>query len=362
MKRHRKIPGTGLAFLDVMSCGLGAVILILMLVKTDTQRPDPRDPPEDTVNVEELTQTLEDLTRQAETLQAQLTQTTDSTAEAEEAKSKLAESLASLEGSLKAQGKAQEEIQAQIESLKEAIEQAPPAQAQDVLDSPVGGEENYLIGLKVEGRRIVLLVDVSASMTDDLLIDIIQRKTGSEADKKAGPKWLRTQAVVKWLLARLPRDSEVSLVAFNDTARHLGSTTWTAAGDKAGLEELVSDLAAVVPTGPTNLQRGLEEVAGLQADRLYVVTDGLPTQGTSNFKSLNPFAACNSLIGSSDTITGDCRVKLFAHSLKETGFTKGPPANVVLLPLEGDPQAAPAFWSWAANTGGLMIAPAESWP
>jgi hypothetical protein len=41
---------------------------------------------------------------------------------------------------------------------------------------------------------------------------------------------------------------------------------------------------------------------------------------------------------------------------------KGVKVNVILLPIEGDPQASPEFWNWTASTGGLLISPAESWP
>ena len=49
-----------------------------------------------------------------------------------------------------------------------------------------GGEEDYLLGLKVEGRRIAILIDRSASMTDERLIDIIRRKVRTDAEKRAG--------------------------------------------------------------------------------------------------------------------------------------------------------------------------------
>ncbi len=35
MRRYRKSEGFNLAFLDIMSCGLGAVVLVFMLVKHD---------------------------------------------------------------------------------------------------------------------------------------------------------------------------------------------------------------------------------------------------------------------------------------------------------------------------------------
>jgi hypothetical protein len=56
-----------------------------------------------------------------------------------------------------------------------------------------GGEENYLMGIKVAGRHIAVLFDSSASMTDEMLLDIIKRKNDSVENKKRGPKWLRTK-------------------------------------------------------------------------------------------------------------------------------------------------------------------------
>jgi hypothetical protein len=38
------------------------------------------------------------------------------------------------------------------------------------------------------------------------------------------------------------------------------------------------------------------------------------------------------------------------------------PVNIILFAMEGDPQAAPAFWVLALRTGGSMLAPSEDWP
>jgi hypothetical protein len=40
----------------------------------------------------------------------------------------------------------------------------------------------------------------------------------------------------------------------------------------------------------------------------------------------------------------------------------GVPVNVILFAMEGDPQAAPAYWVLALRTGGSMLAPSEDWP
>ncbi|USG61907.1 VWA domain-containing protein [Sneathiella marina] len=254
--------------------------------------------------------------------------------------------------------------QAQLQSLKTEIENAPPAQKEDVIQSDKGQEENYLLGLKVEGKRIVLLVDMSASMTDEKLIDIIVRKSGSDGDKKKGPKWLRTKRIVEWLLARLPKDSEAVVIGFSDKSEKIGPQNWFSATNPAAITQVMSSLNGLIPTASTNLQQGLKTAASLSpaATNYYVVTDGLPTAGTSNYASLNPFSSCNSLLGKANKISGECRVKLFRQTINETAPKSGQPVNVILLPLEGDPLAAPEYWDWTYSTGGLLISPAESWP
>lgn len=39
MRKHRKSEGFNLAFLDIMACGLGAVVLVFMLVKHNVTEP-----------------------------------------------------------------------------------------------------------------------------------------------------------------------------------------------------------------------------------------------------------------------------------------------------------------------------------
>ncbi|MDT8311820.1 MAG: VWA domain-containing protein, partial [Methylophaga sp.] len=111
----------------------------------------------------------------------------------------------------------------------------------------------------------------------------------------------------------------------------------------------------------TNLQKGLNAINKFAPSNLYVITDGLPTKGESQYRSLNPFAKCNSLTGNAQTISGDCRKRLFQQTVQESN-RQGTQVDVILLPLEGDPDAVNQYWLWAASTGGLLISPASNWP
>ncbi len=334
-----------------MSCGLGAVILVLMLVKLDT----------DAVSAES-DRLREDLARLEATetnLSARITELLkDKAVSAEEVAARAAE-LARLEAALdREQAKLAASEQA-ARALEETITAIEEPEQPDVIETAPTGSETYIVGLRVEGARIGLLVDASASMTDELLIDVIRRKNMAAAQKQAGPKWARAKRVVNWFLARAPETSEVRAVAFSDKAVPLGNPV---RGDNAaGLGRVLGALDAVVPSGPTNLAAGLAALAAFKPTDVYIVTDGLPTAGSGGYRSLNPFSDCSALWGGSTSISGECRVRLLRHTIGNAGLGRAR-VNVVLLPIEGDPQAAHEFWQWTAATDGILISPAASWP
>jgi hypothetical protein len=77
-----------------------------------------------------------------------------------------------------------------------------------------------------------------------------------------------------------------------------------------------------------------------------VITDGLPTQGKA--------VAAHKLIDS------DARVRFFNEAV--TQLPQHVPIDSVLLPMQGDPEAAHAFWHLARTSDGSVIMPAKDWP
>ncbi|MFW2368365.1 MAG: VWA domain-containing protein [Desulforhopalus sp.] len=353
MRKRRQSEGFNLAFLDIMACGLGAVVLVFMLVKHNVSNP--------AVEVDLLAGDLRQLELQQDALQQVLDDLRESSQFDFDKTASIKAELVQLRKSLAQKERSLKEKKDLIEALKQDISATPVAAKEDLLEDDRGGEEDYLMGLKVEGSRIVLLVDSSSSMTDETLIEIIKRKNGPDMSKKQGPKWLRTRKIVRWFLARTPRTSRVAVVYFNDSVKSKSRGNWSPAGDAATLKTLYSELDAIVPTGGTNLQKGLKAAAKYGPTDLYVITDGLPTVGDSRYGGLNPFASCSSLLGKSSTISGECRVKLFRQTVQDSSPQQST-INVVLLPIEGDPDAVNEFWHWAAPTGGLVISPAANWP
>lgn len=353
MRRQRKAEGFNLAFLDIMACGLGAVVLVFMLVKHHVVE---IDAPQSELLKADIIQ-LEIEAQELATILEKLLEASNSDAEKIAA---LKAEIARLEQSMKEKGLSLSTKKEQLAALKNNIKNKPIAKKEDVIEDDRGGEENYLMGLKVEGRRIMILVDASASMTDEKLIDVIRRKNGTKKEKKAGPKWQRTRKTVRWLLARVPKTSQVAVVVFNETVKTLGSGYFDARNTGL-LKTVYSQMDDVVPTGGTNLEKGLKKAKLMTPTDLYLITDGLPTKGESRYAGLNPFANCSSLLGRSGTISGECRVKLFRKTIKDSS-PRATTVNVILFPIEGDPDAANEFWVWAATSGGMVISPALNWP
>lgn len=356
MFKRRKEEGFNLAFLDVMACGLGAVILILILVKFNSNTDVPVE------ELERLQQELAALQDESSELAQSLSEEEQETA----AKSATLEAIKQRIEQLKIQqqetSSALKDQIAVVADLDNAIAAIAPQTADDLLKTPQTKEESYLLGLKVEGKRIGILLDTSASMTEEALIDIIRRKVGTDSDKRQGKKWQRTLRIARWLLARLPESSHFSVVTFNNEASSLGKQAANKANDTDDLQAVLGDINRLTPTNGTNLENALKTIARdfPHMTDLYIVTDGLPTlvRSTSGFPQTRK---CKPIEGLQTTITGDCRMETFAHTLR-TNPLAGVRTNIILLPLEGDPIAPGAYWSWAERTKGTFIAPARTWP
>ena len=360
MRARRREPGSLIAFLDVMACGLGAAILLFLIVKHHTEAAVEPDTAERAATEEQaltalreeaqtLAERIERALRERESRRAQeIREAASGESEEDAARARLAEIERDIE-----------RAQARNAALRERVESIEPRQTTDVIEDVRGGEEDYLLGLKVEGRRIAILIDRSASMTDERLIDIIARKVRTDAEKRKGPKWRRTLRTARWLLHRLPAGSEVAVIAFNDEAKMLRGGSWADGRDRATLQALFDELGRLVPTGATNLEAGLRALGRLspEATDIYVVTDGLPTRSHS---SPGLLSGCSK--NPTGKVSGECRKLLFAASLRHSAPPPGRKVHVILLPLEGDPEAAPAFWSWTAQAGGLLLTPARGWP
>ena len=355
MRRTRRNHGSALAFLDVMACGLGVAILLFLIVKHNIGSSEAESSQHETE--ENRVELLAQLNEQKDQLGRELAFAEQQNRLRREQSNQLSE--------IEAKQTILADLNRQIESekarktkLEQEIVSTQPRRSTDVFEDSHLGEEKYLLGLEVKGSHIAILIDRSASMTDDLLIEIISRKIRSDSEKKEGPKWKRTLRTVKWLLNRVPEKSSVIAVVFNDRARILNGGHWATGRDGNALQGIVDEVNQLVPTGATNLEaalRTLKTVSPPPSD-IYVITDGLPT------KSLSSPILLSKCRNKAAVVSGECRRAYFQRSLSSAAPSKGRKVNVILLPLEGDPEAAPEYWAWTAKTGGLLLIPSANWP
>lgn len=214
------------------------------------------------------------------------------------------------------------------------------------------GDRQYLTGLRLGGQRIVILVDVSASMLDETVVNVLRMRNMSDTRKMLSEKWRRAQSTVEWLAAQLPAESEFQIYAFNTQAWPLVSGSegkWLKVNDPESLTEAITALRKIVPKDGTSLENVFIAMSALnpRPDNVILLTDGLPTQSTSA-----PVMR--------KTVDGDGRLRLFERAFSK--YPRGVPLNVILMPMEGDPSAPSAYWLAARNTGGSFISPSKDWP
>ncbi len=348
-RSRREAPGFNLAFLDIMSCGLGAVILIFLLMKHNADRFTPA--------AETLESDLSTATQQSAALEEELQ---NLVAIQDEGRKKAGHLRAAVNASEVELDKLEAENQNK-QGVGKKLQKAATTltQKQKSAPIPIQGKavEQYIIGMSVEGRRIAILLDTSASMTDENLIDIVRRKVQADAAKKAGPKWKRALKATRWLVSKVPASSEYSVIGFQASASSLSSSsaTWLKAADTGAAGNVSAKLSGIVPTGGTNFEAAVDRALALRPkpSNIYIVTDGLPTMGVGRTPMLK---GCGK-----NKVSEECRSALFARaSAKLTGARV--PVNVILLPMEGDPTAADAYWRLSLYTGGVMLAPPRSWP
>lgn len=363
-KLNRPTTTFNLSFLDIMSCGFGAVVLFFMIINHATKDHNERinrDLISETNllekrlelgrrNLAEIRNQLEQIEQESDKTQGRTDVVLEELQEESEELSRLdAETLAKKESinKLKADLKSIEEENRRLSgSVDESDEKG------DDLRNIIGsGDRLYLTGLKVGGERILFLVDASASMLDTTIVNIVRRRNMSDADKKASRKWQRALGSVEWLLAKMPKESKFQIYTFNQLAEPAveGSAgRWLEAGSPEDVSDAVAGLDATVPGHGTSLHRAFEVIRTMnpRPDNIYLLTDGLPTMGDS--------------VPLFNKVTGRQRQRHFAQALGV--LPSQIPVNVILYPMEGDPYAAASYWRLAQATQGSMISPAQDWP
>jgi Mg-chelatase subunit ChlD len=361
---RRKVNVFSLSFLDAMTCGFGAVVLFFMILNATFGKTSGRMTADLHGEVDRLEEEVLEGYQKLVVLRNSVRETEQENVLAAglsrrliETLTTVQEELATYEQSTLAEREHVNKLKSDLKTLEEEVKRlsaAAPAEETpgDRIRSFVGdGDRQYLTGLKVGGSRILVLVDTSASMLGDTVVNVVRRRNLPDHVKIRSEKWQQAVSTVDWITTQFPRDSRFQIYGFSTDARPLVPGTggrWLDAGNREELEEAVQRLRGVVPAGGTSLHHAFSAISAMRPapDNVFLLTDGLPTQGRKP--------------PSRTTISAKDRAKLFEEAVRE--LRSSPPMNVILFPMEGDPMAASAFWKLALATGGSYISPSEDWP
>ncbi len=350
---RRRITAFSLSFLDIMACGFGAVTLLFLILRhngdivVDIPRPDSE--------IKLLQEDIQYAKAERERLQKIKEEQAAQTKDLESQVAALSESVNTSEEALSLQEDPEEnlaQLKKQVLELEDRTAQAERLDGGENVRRFIGdGNRQYLTGFHLGGERVLILVDASASMLADNIVNVLRRRNMSEEQRRQSPKWQWTVRTVEWLIAQLPSYSRFQVYVFNTQVKPLlegTENTWLDAADSLDLERVVEALQDHVPSGGTSLENALNSMQSFtdKPDNLFLLTDGLPTQGVKKPRS--------------PKVSGAQRLEFFYDAIEK--IPPGTTSNVILFPMEGDMQAAAAYWLLATRTNGSYLAPSRDWP
>jgi hypothetical protein len=362
--RRRQTNIFSLSLLDCITCGFGALILFHMIVAaragetvadiTEFLRSEVTKREEEVLEGQErlveVRNSLRDIERQRVITQGLSTRLLAMLREIEE-------ELATYDQSNIATREHINKLKADLKSLEEGAKRlsgGPPTEevpGRNVRSFVGDGDRQYLSGLKVGGKRIFILVDASASMLADDIVNAVRRRFLADEVRMRADKWQHAVKAVDWLTTQIPHESKYQIYVFDTRARPVLEGTdgvWLEAKDAMQLGKAVAVLRQTAPIGGTSLHHAFAAAKAMnpRPDNIILLTDGLPTQGEKPPRR--------------KTISGKDRLRLLERSLD--ALPRRVPVNTILFPMEGDPMASPAFWKVAMATRGSMMTPSSDWP
>ncbi|MFK8047489.1 MAG: VWA domain-containing protein [Halioglobus sp.] len=349
----RRIDAINLSFLDIMACGFGAVTLLFLILRHTGDLS--ASVPNTSIEASLIAEDLRNAQMEARLKKQQKT-------EIEEKLDDLRRKLSALQVDRNAQ---EDAISEQIDpdealaALRKQVLELEAATADAELNS--GGENvrrfvgdadrQYLTGLHLGGERVLILIDASASMLADDIVNVLRRRNMTPEEQRASAKWKWAVRTVQWLIAQLPPHSRFQVYAFNTEAHAVLPDTegqWLDAADSLDLEKAIDSLESLTPENGTSLVNAFASLSAFDSppDNLFLLTDGLPTQGKKR--------------PSGKRVSAAKRMDYFNDAVSE--LPDGVSTNIILFPMEGDYRAAAAFWHLATTTQGAFLTPSRDWP
>jgi len=362
-RKRRSTEIFSMSFLDCMSCGFGAVILFFMIINSHsnvtTDQTKALQAETDKLEIEVL-EGRKNLALARTSIQKLETEEDEANDQISIIKALIAElqaELAKYDNDTLAKIKAIEKLQTDIKSLEEevkrllALKKEQDALGQRVRSFKGEGDRQYLTGLKLGGERTLILVDRSASMLHETIVNIIRRKNLPESEQLLSRKWRQVVASVDWLTSQFRPESEYQIYMFNNVTVPVIKGTdglWLKSDDGDQLDEAVRTLRRTVPKNGTNMYSAFQVIRDMnpRPDNVILLVDSMPTMDAAT--------------STKSVILAGERLNLFTGAVQL--IPSGIPVNIMLYPMEGDAQASVSFWALALKTRGSFISVSHDWP
>lgn len=363
----------GLSFLDVLCCGLGAAVLLLLIVKHG----------ESTTEVDDTGLLREAITEIQEQIAIKKEKKTELERIADSIRTEIASSTQSGDAHstiarLQSQRLATllKELQQQRSALRGAQTELSQAAA-DLQERQSKAEEQptqqQLTGLMVNNDRVLVLLDASASMLANNLIQIIRLRASPRAVQLSSEKWRSATGAALWVVESMPDGALYQVLSYSNSVLDSRGRRTLAANPpdweqkaSAGLPMamLESSLRNRQPSGPTDLRTVLEIAGAInpKPKQIMIITDGLPTLDGST--PIFRIRSCPRQRGNTTPLVSPtCRQEIFERAIRANeSDLRGIRIDVILLKLEGDSNAVYSYWSLSNQYGGRLLSPVPGWP
>ena len=370
--KPRTAPGFGLAFLDVLCCGLGSAVLLLLIVKHGPADANTMDQ----AYIDSQTRSAEERIAAAESHRDGLL---SRLAEQERVLARDAAALETLSAQQKAQAARYAALLHQLRSERATLRknaanlqalQTDVTEPEEIEVQPYGRQ---LTGINIAEDRVAIFLDRSASMLHSSLVEIVRLRASAPALKRSAEKWAAAREAARWAYRQLPDGTRFQFFTYAGDLRDIAGATpqtrqrisWQVKGDPgADAKAVDAALTGTMPDGPTNLKPVFETAAKLvpAPRQLLILTDGYPTvPGNRRLGSLRGCPTPRK--GGTPVLSPRCREAVYLDAVEVVNKRlAGVPVDVILFPLEGDANAVRGYWLLSALSGGRMLTPARGWP
>ena len=225
-----------LSFIDIISCGLGAVVLLLILIK---------DSP---------------FFNEKEIIESIIVETDNS---------KLEESLSNLKAD-------NDELVELISTSKITLNDLDKQISDDLINKTELQKEisnlivsddaeekkNFVSSCKLDRDKTLVLLDSSASMLAYNFVDVLTAKSSSKAVKEKSDKFGTAKKILEWLINQAEDDVRLDVATFSNKATLL-SEGLKNKKDILGSSDFLKKVGDILPNGETNLYQALKKSADI---------------------------------------------------------------------------------------------------